>query len=237
MYLCYTGTNLGDGLRRGFTLLEIIVATAILGVLSGIGWSTLREHIPRFRLVRTAKQFRGDLQMMRQIAVQTNREARLRLMSNGGTCSNPSTWGGSWERSIGDKTVGSRSWDLLPEDSAEDGRDDDQTLGIVDLAGGVISRQQHICFRQWNRLNGPTFQGTTNPDSIVFGPRGWLRNPPSDFNSFGYLEFEFVNQQAARDSVRDVIKVQVSRAGMIRLIGIPQSYHSNNVGTDLDSSR
>ena len=71
--------------RRAFTMIEIVVALGILTALAGIGWGTLQEYLPRFRLVRIAKHFRSELWIsMRQIAVQTNRETRFQLLAHSG---------------------------------------------------------------------------------------------------------------------------------------------------------
>ena len=220
--------------RSGFTLLEVVIAVSILGTLAALGWGTMQEHLPRFRLVRTAKQFRADLIKMRQIAVQTNREAKMLLLSSSGDCTDGSSWGGSWQLSVGNRSLGSTTWDLLPVDSLEDGSDDNQTLGVVDLSDFGDERGYDICFRQWGNILGPTMGN--NQDSIVFGPRGWLRNPSADFNSRGYLEFMFVNQDAYRSGLVDSLKVQVSRSGMIRLIRVPMSHHTNPVGTSISST-
>jgi prepilin-type N-terminal cleavage/methylation domain-containing protein len=221
--------------RGGFTLIEVIMAVAILTSLATIGWGTMKSHLPRFRLIRIAKQFRGDLATMRGIAVQTNRESKMHLLSHAGDCSDPSDWGGSWEKSIGNKVAGSDEWDLLPEDSQIDGRDDDQSKALVDFTLESTERGFDVCFQDWGVLQGPSL-GRNNRDAIVFSPRGWLRNPASDFNSRGYMEFIFINQDANRKGVVDAVKVQLSRSGMIRLVRVPQNYHLNPVGTDEASS-
>lgn len=221
--------------RRGFTLVEVMVAVGILSVLVGIGWGTMQEHLPRFRLVRIAKKFRSELISMRQIAVQTNRETKFALLSHsGGDCSDTTMWGGAWEMSVGNQIMGSTTWDLLPEDSMQDGTDDDRSEARVSFFDGGNESGTDVCFRDWGNLTGPTWG--RNQDSIVFSPRGWLRNPPVDFNRNGYMEFHFVNQDAHRQGVFDVVKVQISRAGMIRLLRVPQPHNLNQIGTSVTSS-
>ena len=222
-------------MRRGFTLLEVIIAVSILGIFAALGLGTMQEHLSRFRLVRTAKQFRADMVMMRQIAVQTNRESRMLLLSHSGDCTDGTSWGGAWQLAVGNRSLGASQWDLLPEDSLIDGVDDDQSQALVDISAFGDERGYDICFRQWPSILGPSIGGN-NQDAIIFGPRGWLRNPSSDFNARGYLEFIFVNQEANREGILDSLKVQVSRSGMIRLVRVPQSYHSNPVGTSTSSS-
>lgn len=221
---------------RGFTMIEIVVALSILTVLAGIGWGTMQEHLPRFRLVRIAKHFRSELISMRQIAVQTNRETRFQLLGHsGGNCiSDPTQWGGAWEMSVGDQVMGSTKWDLLPEDSMEDGTDDLQGDAVVSFFDGGTHSGKDVCFQDWGSLLGPLTG--SNQDSIVFSPRGWLRNPSADFNAYGYMEFHFYNQEANRAGVFDAVKVQVSRAGMVRLLRVPKPHNFNPIGTSITSS-
>ena len=221
--------------QRGFTLVEVMVAVGILSVLVGIGWGTLQQHLPRFRLVRVAKKFRSELISMRQIAVQTNRETKMELLAHsGGDCSDTSMWGGAWEMSVGNQIMGSTVWDLLPEDSMEDGTDDNRSESVVSFFEGGNESGTDVCFQDWGNLLGPSWGN--NQDSIVFSPRGWLRNPPVDFNQNGYMEFHFVNQEAQRQGIFDVVKVQISRAGMIRLLRVPQPHNLNQIGTSVTSS-
>ena len=220
---------------RAFTMVEIVVALGILTALAGIGWSTMQEYLPRFRLVRIAKHFRSELISMRQIAVQTNRETRFQLLAHsGGNCRDATQWGGAWEMSVGDQVMGSTRWDLLPEDTMEDGVDDEQGDARVSFFAGGTHSGKDVCFQDWGVLLGP-FSGN-NQDSIVFSPRGWLRNPSADFNAYGYMEFHFYNQEANRSGVFDAVKVQVSRAGMIRLLRVPRPHNFNPIGTSVTSS-
>lgn len=55
--------------RLGFTILEVLVALAIVGVLAGIGAATLRE--PPARLA--ANSYRSFLQNARHVAISRNR--------------------------------------------------------------------------------------------------------------------------------------------------------------------
>jgi Tfp pilus assembly protein FimT len=216
-------------------MVEIVVALGILTALAGIGWGTMQEYLPRFRLVRIAKHFRSELISMRQIAVQTNRETKFHLLAHsGGNCTDATQWGGAWEMSVGDQVMGSTKWDLLPEDTMEDGTDDHQGEAVVSFFDDGTHSGKDVCFQDWGRLMGP-FTGN-NQDSIVFSPRGWLRNPSSDFNAYGYMEFHFYNQEANRSGVFDAVKVQVSRAGMIRLLRVPKPHNFNPIGTSVTSS-
>ena len=151
-------------------------------------------------MIKTAKDFRAELLKLRQMAIASNRETRLRLLSNG-NCSNPNDWGGRWELSMGNKALGSTQWDLLPEDTYDDGIDDQQGMGIVDIGRNGEQRAKDVCLKDWGVLVGPSISGTNNANSIVFNPRGWSANPVSDFSANGTIEFHFVNQEAAEKTV------------------------------------
>ena len=221
--------------RRGYTLLEIVIVLSMLAILAALGVGSMREHLPRYRLVQTTKQFKSDMMQLRQIAVQNNRETRLRLES-AEDCSDSTAWGGQWVLEVGDRALGSTVWDVLPEDRSDNGVDDHQGEGLINIGPGGNQEANDICMWSWSGLSGPDDNGANNADSVVFSPRGWLRNPSSDFQSSGYLEFQFVNQEAAREGVDDTLIVQVSRAGLVRLVGSPSMFPQSPVGVNPDSS-
>lgn len=221
---------------KGFTLLELAIVIAIMAILAALGVGSMREQLPRYRLVQTSKQFKSDMMQLRQIAVQNNRETRMRLLSSE-NCSNTTAWGGAWSLEVGDSALGSTTWDILPEDRSDNGVDDHQGEGLIDIGPNGSNKAKDICMWGWGGLSGPTFNGANNVDSVVFSPRGWLRNPSGDFQSSGYLEFQFVNQAAARDGVDDALVIQVSRAGLVRLVKSPTMYPQVPVGINSDSSQ
>jgi type II secretory pathway pseudopilin PulG len=204
-------------MNRSFTLFEVIIATSILGIVALIGWGSMQAQLPRFRMVRAARTFKSDLMNIRSLAVHTNRETRLRLTRAGGDCDDGLSWGGAWEMAVGNRASASDQWDLLPEDSFDDGTDDDQSEAYVDLGGDVGRAEKWVCLQQWDPLTGPIIE---NQDAIVFSPRGWVSNPADDFGDSGYIEFTFVNQAAVRAGVSDTVTVLVSRAGLVRLVSM-----------------
>ena len=222
--------------RRGYTLLEVLIVLSMLAILAALGVGSMREHLPRYRLVQTAKQFKSDMMQLRQIAVQNNREARMRLQS-AENCSDNTVWGGEWVLEVGDRALGSTTWDILPEDRSDNGVDDQQGEGLINIGPGGNQQAKDICMWSWSGLAGPSDNGANNADSVVFSPRGWLRNPSSDFQSSGYLEFQFVNQEAAREGIDDSLVIQISRAGLVRLVASPTMYPQNSVGIAPDSSQ
>lgn len=201
-------------MRRGFTLIEVVVAIAIVAITAAIGWGTMEKHMPRFRMISAAKGLKADLVTVQSLAVQTNRETRLRLVDSAGSCEDLNTWGGRYVMEIGNRSSSSTQWDVLPSDAEDDGSDDDQTDGWKNLSANGNREARFVCLQDWGTITGP---GTDNADSVVFSPRGWLRNPVGDFSSSGYVELELVNLIAMEDGINDRVTVKVSRSGLVRL--------------------
>lgn len=195
-------------------MIELAITLGIIAILGAIGWGSLRDHLPRFRLVGVGKSMRADLMEARNLALSTNRQTRVVLTGAGGDCSDPAVWGGSWRIEIGDHSKHSQRWDVLPSDLIETGEDSDQGEGVRDIGPEGARKSPHICLHEWEPLSGP---GTGNNDAIVFSPRGWVENPPEDFDSRGYIVLTFVNQEAQEEGTTDEVSVAVSRAGVIQL--------------------
>lgn len=222
-------------MRQGFTLLELMVAIALLGFIAAIGWSSMSDQLPRFRMIRAARLLKSDMTNLRNLAVQSNRETRIRFTEpGGGDCADPDSEGGSWEMAIGDRSSGSQSWDLLPDDAFEDGTDDQQGEAVTSLFETGNHRAAGVCLKDWDSLTGP---GTGNADAVVFSPRGWVTNPGEDFSSSGYIEFTLANQEANRKGIADEASVVVFRSGMIRMVSsLGQEHPDVSVGTATSSS-
>ena len=224
-------------MKRGYTLVEVAIIISIIGIVATLAWGGMSQHFPRYRLVQSAKMLKSHLMKMRKIAVQTNRETRIYFPNGGSDCSDSSNWGTKWILAVGDKSVGSTSWDILPEDASDDGVDDDQGFGIFDTSLSGNEKAIDICLDQWSTMTGPSFNGANNTDAIVFSPRGWVSNPSTDFNSNGYIDLKLVNQVAARSGRIDTITLRIARSGMVRLVAYDGQFSSHQVGSNLNSSQ
>lgn len=200
--------------RKGFTLVELGIVIAVITVLAAIGWGSTRGQMPRYRLIRGAKNLRGDLTNLKNLAVMSNRETRMLLIGSPGDCLETDEFGGSWFLQAGNKSRGSTSWEFLPIDTEMEGEDEEQGEGRVSIGDGGNHELRDVCLEEWDPLRGP---GTGSTDSIVFSPRGWVRNPAADFDSSGYLVLTLTNQAAGRLGVVDKVHIRVSRAGMVRM--------------------
>ena len=199
---------------RAFTLVELVVVLALIVVFAAIGWGTIADDLPRYRMVKAGRSLRAHLATLQGLAVQTNREARLRLVASGGDCGDVENWGGAYALELGNLSRGSTTWELLPADAADDGTDDDTSQGTITLSAGGDDQARFVCFEDWGSLAGP---GTGNPNTVVFSPQGWVTNPSGDFDSTGYIRLTLRNQMAARKGVRDALTVRIARSGMVRL--------------------
>lgn len=220
--------------RSGLTLVEVAIVLAVIVVLAVLGYGSLRDQLPRFRTVKAGKQLRDDLLELRDLAVNTNRETRLVLESSPGGCTDGEAWGGAWSKQIGNSSRGSDRWDVLPVDSVEDGSDDDQSEGRIDIGPDGNRTAADACLRQWAALAGPG--AGDSQDSIVFSPRGWVRNPARDFGSTGYISLTIVNAESVRNGAPDEVSVLISRAGMVRLANNRSDEVISRAGTAASST-
>jgi prepilin-type N-terminal cleavage/methylation domain-containing protein len=200
--------------QAGFTLIEVGIVIALFSVLAAIGWGSTQGQMPRYRLIRAAKDMKGDLVNLRNLAVMSNRETRMVLAGSPGDCDTTDDYGGSWNLQAGNRSRNSTVWEFLPMDTEVEGEDEEQSEGRVDIGDGGNRDLKDVCLGAWADIRGP---GTGNGDSIVFSPRGWVRNPTPDFNAQGYVELTLTNQAAGLLGVEDRVHILVSRAGMVRL--------------------
>jgi type IV fimbrial biogenesis protein FimT len=93
------------GPARGFTLIEMVVVVAILGILVGLGASNYGVWITNSRIRTAAETLASGLNTARNEAIKRNRLVRFHLVSDlGGGCA-LSQSGTSWVVSLNDPTV------------------------------------------------------------------------------------------------------------------------------------
>ena len=200
--------------RQGFTMIEVLMVASMFVVLATIGFGSTRSQMPRYRLIQASKGLKGDLMTLRNLAVETGRETRLVLTDAPADCGDPDQYGGVWRMEIGDASRRASWWEQLPPDAYDDGTDDDISAGEVNIGDGGNRKARDVCLMEWSPIRGPA---TGNTNAIVFSPRGWLSNPPEDFDGTGHLVVQLANQAAARQGVEDKVRVMVTRSGMVRL--------------------
>lgn len=199
--------------RKGFSLVELAMVVALIAVMAGLTHGSVKELLPRYRMVQTAKQLRNDIHALRYTAIEQNKETRVRLVSSDvdWAVAGPDSIG-EWWLQVGNKGLRSKHWDTLPEDMQEDGSDDVTERGRVNIGNGGEDNALGVSLKPWGTLVGP---GSLNRDSIVFSPRGYVINPASDFDSDGYITLTLVNKNAI--GIEDSVALRIARSGMVRL--------------------
>jgi len=200
--------------RSGFTLVELVLTVAIVGTLVVVGWGSLDDWLPRYRARRAAVEFASNLDRLRALAVSQNRETALYLADYDPNAESGSPGnGGAYWLLAGNAAHGSTSWELLPADAQEDGTDDEQGEGFVNLGPGTPTFLKDISLARWDSISGP--DGFA--DYIVFSPMGWLTNPNEDFDGEGYLDIRFTNKAAYREGRTEFYTVRIARSGFARV--------------------
>ncbi len=222
--------------RKAFTLIELLIVVAVIGIISAVGYTQASVLLPRYRTYQAARDFAANVQLLRQHAATDGIEYRVALVSydedfltyNGGN-------GGIYYLQAGNRDKESTRWEYLPTDALNDGSDDATGDGTVDLS--VTNPDASMA--PWSALSGPRYSGTPNNDCIVISPRGWLVNPNSDFDGSGYIVVEFINKEALRREIYEVYQVKIARSGMVRVDfndALYSNVEGNSQGVDQGSS-
>lgn len=199
--------------NRGNTLVEIIIAISIVGILAAMGWMSFSGSISRYRFMKTARLLQSDLQTMRSMAITTSRQTRVRFVAADPNLDDPdSPQIGAWELQIGNRSSRSTVWDTLPAD--DPGGSPDSSEGVRDLSDGGADEARRISLALWPALSGP---GTGNEDTLVFSPRGWLDNPATDLSD-GTVVLRVVDKAGrARGEPTSEARIVLSRGGLAHL--------------------
>lgn len=81
--------------KRGVTLIELMVAIALLAVLLTLGLPTFAGLLRQWRLDAAVDSFVGDLRLARSTATRTSRPVVL-CVRNGNACGTSTDWTAGW---------------------------------------------------------------------------------------------------------------------------------------------
>ncbi len=81
--------------QNGFTLLEMMIVVAMMGVISAIAFPAFRSMLITNEVVDTANQMQMSLKLARSEAIVNGKDAYVCSSTDGATCSNAD---GNWNR-------------------------------------------------------------------------------------------------------------------------------------------
>ena len=81
---------------QGFSLIELIVAVAILGILTAFAIPSFNETILSFKLRSYANDFVGHAYLARGEAIKINAPVAVCVSTNGTSCSAAGSWKDGW---------------------------------------------------------------------------------------------------------------------------------------------
>jgi prepilin-type N-terminal cleavage/methylation domain-containing protein len=213
---------------RGFSLVELAIVVAIVGILAAVGGTMLTDGIPTWRTRQAAREFSASLNTCRQMAIAQGVQYRVRLVDFDPALDSDSESIGSWYVERGNAATGSTAWDILPVDM--DGSGARSGEGTFVISEGGEDALRWVSLQQWDPISG------SSGNDIVCSPRGWLENPSSDFDANGYIKVTFVNKRARLRGVTDTWTVMMSRGGLVRMESNRQDAVGAGSGTGFASS-
>ena len=179
--------------------MELLVVVALLAIIGGMAVGQLSGLMGRYRMNAAAREFQDQVTLSRVRAISENQEYAITLVTADPTPLDGQdrlNWG-RYEVRVGDGNRASSAWVTIPE-------------GLFDLKHGP-GRHRGVSIEPWTPLGGPPSYNL--PDSIVFSPRGFIINDPSDFTD-GVIRVVFRNKAASAPEGR-VVRVDMGGGALI----------------------
>lgn len=177
---------------------------AIVGILAALAASDLSGLIGRYRLNAAARELSAFVEAARVRAISENREYAVVL-----TTADFQPDSGGVDSNVGRVTLLAARRGGVP--GTFDAASDDAVLDLHDGPG----HWPGVSLEEWVPLTG--VPGYLRPDSIVFSPRGYILNAPSDFAS-GVIRLVLRNKTASFPERR---VVRIDRGGNTEIASLP----------------
>ena len=180
-------------------MIELLVVVAIISLVAGLAATDLSSFIGRYRLNSATRELGRVVSDCRMTAISENRDCAVQLVTADSNLTGP--WranAGRYEVKVAEVTTTGMAWSARPG-------------GVADYNLGP-GKQTGVSIEPWNPIAGPV--GMNMPSSIVFNPRGFASNPPSDFAGGGVVRIILRNKRASTLEQR---VVRVDRGGNVQI--------------------
>ena len=176
---------------RGFSLIELIVGMAILGILMSIGIPAFSDWMRNARVRTTAESVLNGLQLARAEAVRRNTTVGFYLVDNASPCA-LSTEGPNWIVSV------------------------DSPVGQCDVAASDTVAPRIIQSRAGNESGGAATTVAAGQSSVVFNGLGRPTPVPGGNIAINFTDAAGAACVAASGPVR-CLRAEISIGGQIRM--------------------
>ncbi len=137
-------TCLKPGRRSGFTLLELMVTVAVIGILAIVAMPGVTAMVNHSRLSGQTEELVSSLQLARAEAIRRNVRVTICPSTNGSTCTASTAWT-SWIVHGMDNTAAPPVDDIIRNSAAATGvQVSGPAAGIAFKPSGLIDTQQAL---------------------------------------------------------------------------------------------
>ncbi|MGS0741683.1 GspH/FimT family pseudopilin [Glaciimonas sp. GG7] len=88
--------DFSPGFNPGFTLIEVMIVVAIIGIFMAVAMPSFMGTTQRFRSLGEISGFTKDLQFARSVAIEQGLPATICASVDGATCSSSTSWNTGW---------------------------------------------------------------------------------------------------------------------------------------------
>ncbi|MBI5187774.1 MAG: GspH/FimT family protein [Nitrospirae bacterium] len=153
-----------EGYSEGFTIVELVVVIAIIGIVAAVTIPGLILQLPKFRVNGAVRNLASDMQWAKMMAVKENNDfvmvfdsANNRYLIYDDNCSNGFSTSGSYNSSYDCTNTGETSDNLLVK-----------TVNLSDISKGIIFGGVNTGVRETDCVGNITDPVTFSADNFTF---------------------------------------------------------------------